>query len=136
MTSNRTIARLTALTCALTLAFFTGYVLAPTSTPPINSIEHHCTTPAQCLRLKVQYPNDDIILTPPPANPAGYTACDPTNAPELCDDNYRMIDDTAHPEVWIAMIHADHPNYDPYRCLVKVADTTIITCQDGWTETS
>jgi hypothetical protein len=53
-----------------------------------------------------------------------------------CGPTYQMVDDTSHPEVWKAMILDDHNGYDPYRCLVQVADTTKIVCQDGWTETS
>lgn len=55
---------------------------------------------------------------------------------KTCGSAYKMVDDTSHPEVWKAMIREDHRNYDPYKCLIQVASTSRIVCQDGWTETS
>jgi hypothetical protein len=98
-------------------------------------IEHSCTAPVQCERLAAKYPNDDVILTP--TDTPRITEGDPhwnclTMGNHRCGPNYKMVDDLPNTSNWIATIRDEHHGYDPYRCLVDIADTTTIVCQDGW----
>jgi hypothetical protein len=134
-------------------------VLLPVNTDnpaprPFNVVEHDCSKPAQGMSLAKQFPNDDVILTTSPiaVKPSPSYSIDPsavsiqrppahlqnclTTGDRKCGPRYKSIDDTDNWRFWANWIRSDHNNYDPYRCLVKIGDTSIIVCQDGWMTTS